>query len=180
MEHIYDLPFEGGIRRWSFESMQTLVISGDVFSRIMLLAPTYIQTSAKVDALRGSALVIHDSHNIGDICASKVVMLNSTAKSIIADEIVLLFSNVKNITVGVAGKLTEVYPSKNGVDSSASFTAAGEVVSAAPVFNEEGHVDFVIHKGKISNPQLTANGKPRLGMINQATQSNSNGSIAHE
>lgn len=173
--HVYELPFEERIQRWSFESMQTLATKGDAFPGITLSQPTYIQTSAKVDTLRGSTLIIHDSHNIGDICASMVVMYNSTAKSITADEIVLLFSDVKDIEV--RKKLHQVIRSKNGVDSSASFTTGVERASLSTVLNEEGYEDFVLHKGKISDPKLTAKGQPRLGMINQTTLPSGNGSL---
>lgn len=145
---------KGVPKEWKFYYTHVLKIHNPTqpIESMDLTFPTYIETATKINKLSGDTLIISNSHNIGDILATNVILLNSTVQNIFADNIFMFYSFVK---CNVSGKNINIVvaPPPSGIESWASFDSVGKSVSNF-VLNDQGTVDIVVEAGTISNPEL--------------------------
>lgn len=160
---IVDTMSTGASKPWEFHYSYVLNITNSTkpIESMNLPSPTYIKTSAKINKLSGHTLIISDSHNIGDICATKVILLNSTVKNILADDIFMYYSFVKG-DIYVQKNLDMVLaPPPSGIESPASHNSVDKTTGKVRL-NNQGILDIIVKAGTISNPEFTVRGSAKI------------------
>lgn len=156
---------EGAPKKWDFFVTHILQISEDIdcIDNVKLLVPTYIKTNVKINCLKGEILIIANSLNIGKVYAKTVVLFESQADYVAADNFYLFHSYVKG-DVRVEKRFESVLrPILPGVESSVSFVSEGSTSSVK--FNDKGEIDLTLSAGTVINPTFTTGGSLRQGEI---------------
>ncbi|MBA3816765.1 MAG: hypothetical protein H0X29_09675 [Parachlamydiaceae bacterium] len=149
-----------GTKLRRFEYIDQLIVknpSGHIYN-ISFPNTTIIETTAKIDKLRGDTLIIVNSHNIGNIKAKKVILISSTLESIEADDIIMFESNIKGGKT-INKKISFNTISSAGIESALSFVAL-EKSTVDLSLNEKGFWDIMVTNGAISTPKYTLDGQP--------------------
>ena len=157
---------EGVSKQWCFLYTHILHVNKDksCVNKMKLALPTYIETAARINHLKGDVLIIVNSPNIGRVHAKTVVLWKSQAEYIAADDIYLFYSRVEGAVL-IKNKLQIVSrPPPSGVESSVSYTNVGQSKSNVRL-NDEGKMEVIVEEGSISNPTFTEDGKPLHGTV---------------
>lgn len=140
-----------GMLKERFEFSHTLDVKGSKqFRKIhSCYKATNIETSARIDNLSGDTLIIVNSHNIGNVKAKRVILLESIVDSVEADYLTMWYSSIK-VSMKVNKKWNNRFlsPTKIASTLSCKFPEASIFTTR---FNDKGVQELILRAGSVSD-----------------------------